>query len=330
MEYVQVPDTDLEIPRIALGSWAIGGWMWGGAEESGSIETIHTALDKGMTLIDTAPVYGFGQSEAIVGKALATYGDRRKVRISSKATLAWDEGRIYRDGSRDRVMRDLEGSLKRLGTDRIDIYYVHWPDPGTPIPETARAMRELYEQGAIGAIGVSNYTPDQMHRFRAEAPLHFCQPPYNIFERAIELDVMPYCQRHGIVLMTYGALCRGMLSGKMSRDRRFHGDDLRRLDPKFNEPRLSQYLNAAARLKDLARSRFGCGLAAFSLRYVLEKGIPVTIWGARSPDQLDPVDEMLGWSMDYATLSAVDTILAQWVKDPVGPEFMAPPTGMEG
>ncbi len=329
MERTSISGTNLAVSRIALGTWAIGGWMWGGTDEARSIATIHAALEKGVNLVDTAPVYGFGTSEEIVGKALAEYGGRERLHISTKVGLEWREGRISRNGSRDRIMREVEDSLTRLRTDYLDLYFVHWPDPSRSMAETANAIRDLYEEGTIRAVGVSNFTPDQMDHFRAECPLHLCQPPYNIFERSIETDSKFYCERHDITLMTYGALCRGLLSGRMRPGQTFAGDDLRQFDPKFKEPRFGQYLAAVARLEGLARERYGRKLVDFSVRWVLEKGVPITIWGGRSPEQMAPLDHIFDWSLDGATLSAVDSILAETVKDPVGPEFMAPPTGLE-
>lgn len=328
MDYTTIPGTDLRVPRICLGAWAIGGWMWGGTEERDAIETIHAALAQGVNLIDTAPVYGFGASETIVGKAVEAAGDRRKVFISTKVALEWQGGRVFRNGSRDRVMKEVEDSLKRLRTDYIDIYFVHWPDLTRPVAETAKAMRELFEQGVIKAVGVSNFTQNQMQAFRRECPLHLCQPPYNIFERGIESDVKPYCERSDITLMTYGALCRGLLSGAVSKERVFEGDDLRKADPKFKEPRFSQYLSAVKKLEQLAGKRFKKSLLSFAVRWVLEKGVPITIWGARKPSQLEPVADIMSYSLDLAALSAVDSILAEHVKAPVGAEFMAPPPGL--
>jgi aryl-alcohol dehydrogenase-like predicted oxidoreductase len=330
MEFVRIPDTGLRVSRLALGTWAIGGWMWGGTEERRSIDTILAAIDKGINLIDTAPVYGFGTSESIVGKAVQEYGDRHRVHLATKACLAWTQDeQIRRNGTRERIMQEAEDSLERLQTDHIDIYYVHWPDNLTPVAETARAMWELFEQGVVRAVGVSNFTQDQIRVFKDNCPLHVCQPPYNIFERGIEADIKPYCESQGIALMTYGALCRGLLSGRMTRDREFTGDDLRKMDPKFQAPRFDQYLAAAEELKALARDTYGKDLLPFSVRYVLEKGAQIAIWGGRRPEQMEPVADVFGWSMDLATLSKVDSILAEHVKDPVGAEFMAPPTGLE-
>ena len=329
MQTTRIPGTGLHVSRIALGTWAIGGWMWGGTDERRSIETIHAAIDRGVTLVDTAPVYGFGTSESIVGKALAEHDRADDVRVSTKVGLEWDDdGGVFRNASADRIRREIDDSLRRLGRDRIDVYHVHWPDPTRPVEETARAMRELLDQDVVAAVGVSNFTPDQMQRFREECPIHVCQPPYNIFERGIESAVKPYCERNPIALMTYGALCRGLLTGKMTADATFEGDDLRNNDPKFSEPRYGQYLRAVERLRQYAEQRFDRSLIDFSLRWVLEMGVPIAIWGGRKPEQMAPLDDVFGWTLDGAALSAVDSILAETVKDPVGPEFMAPPTGL--
>src|SRR6202011_1902823 len=178
MEHVVIPGTSLQISRVTLGTWAIGGWMWGGTDEAVSIATIRAAIDHGINIIDTAPVYGFGRSEEIVGKAIEGRL-RSDVVIASKAGLQWEDGRVFRNAGRARIMREIEDSLRRLRTDYIDIYQVHWPDSLVTIEETAEAMHALFEQGKIRAIGVSNFSVLQMERFRRGAPLHVLQPPYN-------------------------------------------------------------------------------------------------------------------------------------------------------
>ena len=327
METTRFGQTDLTVSRIGLGTWAIGGWKWGGTDERRSIDTIHAAIDKGISVIDTAAVYGMGRSEEIVGEALASGARRDKVALATKGGLQWDDaGNVRRNGSRAHIERDLENSLRRLQTDRIDIYQVHWPDANTPLEETARAMESLYRSGKIRAIGVSNFSPEQMDAFREAAPLHSCQPPYNLFERGAEQQVLPYCRRAGLATLTYGALCRGLLSGRMSRERTFQGDDLRQNDPKFQPPRLDQYLAAVAALDELARERFGKNVLALALRWVLDQpGVTLALWGARRPDQLAPVAEVEGWHLDDDAMRAIDATLAEHVTDPVGPEFMAPP-----
>ncbi len=326
MEFVTLPGTDVELSRIALGTWAIGGWMWGGTDEKESIKTIHAALDKGVNTIDTAPVYGFGRSEEIVGKALAQYPDKDTIRISTKVALEWtDEGKVFRNSDPERIEKEVEDSLSRLGVDVIDVYFIHWPDSKAPFEKTAATMCKLKEQGKIRSVAVSNYSPEQMDAFREACPIHACQPPYNIFERGIENDILPYCLENSIVLMTYGALCRGLLSGKMSKDREFTGDDLRKSDPKFQEPRFSQYLDAVDKLEALAKERYGKELLPFAVRWVLDQSNGVALWGGRRPDQMDPIPEIFGWTIDTETMAEVDRILTETVTDPVGPEFMAPP-----
>jgi aryl-alcohol dehydrogenase-like predicted oxidoreductase len=334
MEYAKLADTDLTVSRIGLGTWAIGGWMWGGTDEQRSIETIRSAVERGITFIDTAAVYGMGRSESIVGEALARHGLRDDVVLATKCGIAWsdDEEQLWRNATRARIKQEIDDSLRRLRTDRIDLYQVHWPDPKTPMEETARAMEALYRAGKIRAIGVSNFNAEQMDGFREAAPLHANQPPYNLFERQLGDEVLPYCAEHGIATVTYGALCRGLLSGKMTREREFEGDDLRQVDPKFQQPRFDQYLAAVAALDRFARDHFGKDVMALALRWLLDQpGHTVALWGARHPAQLEPVDAIDGWRLDDTDMSAIDDIIAEHVTDPAGPEFMAPPVrGEEG
>jgi aryl-alcohol dehydrogenase-like predicted oxidoreductase len=323
MEYLTTP---LKVSRIALGTWAIGGWMWGGTNEDESIQTIHAALDRGINLIDTAPVYGFGRSEEIVGRALAQNGRRKQAVIATKVGLAWKDGNPYRNASKDRIVKEVEDSLQRLQTDVIDIYQVHWPDPHTAIEETAEAMAALYRAGKIRAIGVSNFSPEQMDAFRAVAPLHTAQPPYNLFERGIEKAVLPYCRDNGITTLVYGSLSRGLLSGRMNAETSFPADDLRHNDPKFQMPRFRQYVTAVEKLDRFAQANYGKRVIHLALRWLLDRpGVSVALWGARRPDQLAPVTDVMGWRIDDGAMAEIDRILKTSIADPVGPEFMAPP-----
>jgi aryl-alcohol dehydrogenase-like predicted oxidoreductase len=325
MEQIAIGASGLTTSRIGLGTWAIGGWMWGGSDTREAIRTIHAALDQGITLIDTAPVYGFGRSEEIVGEALAQGGRREGAVIATKVGLDWRDGRVFRNSAPTRVRQEVEQSLRRLKTDRIDVYQVHWPDPQVPFQETALVLRQLLEAGKIRAIGVSNFSPAQMDAFREVAPIHTVQPPYNLFERAAERDVLPYARRNGIVALTYGALCRGLLGGRITPTTRFEGDDLRKSDPKFQQPRLGQYLAAVDALDRLARERYGKSVLALAVRWILDQGGTVALWGARRPDQIDAAREAMGWSLDAQAMQEIDRILETTIRDPVGPEFMAPP-----
>ena len=326
MEYKVISGTEMNVSRIALGTWAIGGWMWGGTDERESIQTIHAALDKGINLIDTAPAYGFGVSEEIVGKAIVERGHRDRVFIATKVGLEWHNGSVSRNSSRDRIRQEVQDSLRRLRTNYIDIYQVHWPDLAVPIEETARSMQALYKEGLIRAIGVSNYSPEHMQRFMSVSELHTVQSPYNLFERQIDRDVLPYAREKNLSTLAYGALCRGLLTGKMQPDTKFSGDDLRNSDPKFQPPRFTQYLNAVQQLDDLAQKRYGKHVMDLAVRWVLDQaGVASALWGARHPAQLETVTGALDWNLDADTRAVIDKILRRAIANPVGPEFMAPP-----
>ena len=325
MEFVKISGTPLAVSRIGLGTWAIGGWMWGGSDEVQSIRTIHEAFDRGVTLFDTAPVYGFGHSEEILGKALAQGGRRNRAVIATKVGLDWRDGTPFRNATKARIAKEVEDSLRRLQTDVIDLYQVHWPDPKTPIAETAAAMAALHRAGKIRAIGVSNFSPRQMDEFRAIAPLHTTQPPYNLFERGIESNVLPYAKDQGIVTIAYGALCRGLLSGRMTKETQFSGDDLRKKDPKFGQRRFQQYLGAVEKLDRFARDNYGKRVIHLALRWILDRADnTVALWGARRPEQLAPIGEVIGWKIDQSAMLEIDAILDETIGTPIGPEFMAP------
>src|ERR1700720_104862 len=171
LEYINIKGTTLKSSRIGLGTWAIGGWMWGGTDEKKSIRTIHAALDQGINLIDTAPIYGYGRSEEIVGEALRQSGRREAVILATKVGIDWTKGKIERNSTRQRILQEFEDSLHRLQTDYIDIYQAHWPDPLGHVEETATSLRGLYELGKIRANGMSNHSMDQMARLESAAPL---------------------------------------------------------------------------------------------------------------------------------------------------------------
>jgi aryl-alcohol dehydrogenase-like predicted oxidoreductase len=324
METIRIEGIAAPVSRIGLGTWAIGGRMWGGADDALSIATIRKAIASGINLIDTAPAYGFGRSEEIVGQALR--GIRDQAVIATKVALEWPEGKVRRNATANRIRTEVEDSLRRLGTDRIDLYQVHWPDPYVPHEETAMALEKLRREGKILAIGVSNYTPEQMTGFRRYAPLAAVQSPYNLFERAIEKDVLPFAESAGMAVLGYGSLCRGLLSGRMDADTTFSGDDLRRADPKFRQPRFQQYLGAVEALRRFAQERHGRPVLALAVRWVLDQGPTIALWGARRPDQLQGIEDALGWTLAADDLRLIDALLARTITDPVGPEFMAPPS----
>jgi aryl-alcohol dehydrogenase-like predicted oxidoreductase len=203
---------------------------------------------------------------------------------------------------------------------------VHWPDPNVRIEETAAAMASLQRAGKIRVIGVSNFSPTQIEAFLKVVPVQTVQSPYNLFERVIEGDVLPYCRDRNIVTLAYGALCRGLLSGRMTRQTQFLGDDLRQTDPKFQAPRFAQYLRAVERLDRFAQENYGRRVIHLALRWILDQQDSiVALWGARRPDQLSPIGGLAGWRIDPSAMVEIDRIVAETIANPVGPEFMAPP-----
>ena len=326
MENAEIPDVPIPASRVGLGTWAMGGVQWGGTDDDESVRTIHAALDRGITLIDTAPAYGFGHSEEVVGRAIAERGGRDRIVLATKVGLERHGDGLYRNSTRKQLFEEIDVSLGRLRTDYIDLYQVHWPDLRTPYEETAAALLDLKRAGKIRSIGVSNYSLDAMDRFSRVAPLSVVQPPLNLFERQAESDILPWCQARGVSTLTYGALCRGLLAGVFDRNTKFEGDDLRKTDPKFLPPRFDQYLEAVTLLDRFARKQYGRGVLALAVRWVLDTpGVSVALWGARHPGELAPLDDMLDWHLDQEARAYIDEVIRTAVHDPVGAEFMAPP-----
>jgi aryl-alcohol dehydrogenase-like predicted oxidoreductase len=326
MEFVTLADAGLRLSRVGLGTWAMGGGWWGPSDRQESYTTIRKAIDLGITTFDTAPIYGLGVSEEVLGQAIKDSGCRDRVVLATKAGLEWTNNKVVRNSSLPRLAQELEDSLRRLQTDVIDLYQIHWPDPLEPIEETAAFLGQLLQQGKIRAIGVSNFSPEQMDRFRRVAPLHTAQPPYNLFERQIEAEVLPYCREHGIHTLVYSPLCRGLLSGRMTPQTTFPSGDMRAgIDPKFVEPRYSQYLKAAEALSRFAQDRYGKTLAQLAVRWLLDQpGVSVALWGARKPYHLEAISGLWGWSLDAEAMQTIEDILQRYVPESIPPSFMSP------
>lgn len=326
MEYTKIPNLLSPISRIGLGTWAMGGSLWGHSDEQDSIKTIHRAFDLGINIIDTAPGYGFGQSEEIIGKALKQCSKKREdIVIADKFGLNLEvKTNVYRDSRRNSILGEIEGSLKRLGVDYIDLYQVHWPDIHTPQIETAQVLLELQQQGKIRAIGVCNYVLEEIEQFTKIAPIHAIQHPFNIFERETEATIIPYCKKHQLASLGYSSLCRGLLTGTLKEDYEF--EDLRKnFDPKFKKPHFPQYLVCVGRLQQWVQDKYNRSLVALAVRWSLDKGVDIALWGARKPQELDPIEEVLGWNLAPEDFREIDQIIAETVTDPIGPQFMSPP-----
>lgn len=325
MERVRFGKTDLDVSVIVLGTWVTGGWAWGGSDEKEAKSAILRALDLGINFIDTAPVYGFGKSEEIVGEALKQYGRDRDVVIATKCGLEWDDRQnIRRNTSPERICHEVDQSLRRLGVERIDLYQIHWPDSTVLIEKSMETMLKLQESGKIRYVGLSNFNREQIERCLTVGSVQSLQPPFNLFEREAEQELFPFCVDQGIATLTYGGLCRGLLTGKFSGDETFPRGDLRRADPKYKPDRFRQYVKAVDDLKKLA-AKYERSPAQFALRWALQQpGVTTVIAGARTARQVDDNAGVSGWRITEDDLAAVEKILARHIKTPVGPEFMSP------
>ncbi len=325
MDMISFGRTDLHVSRMVLGTWVTGGWAWGGADDEASHRAILRSLELGVNFIDTAPVYGFGKSEEVVGQALKEWGRRDTVVVATKCGLEWDEKeRIRRNSRPDRIRSEVEASLARLGVERIDLYQIHWPDTQTPFEDSMEAMKRLQEEGKIRWIGLSNFSPEQVRPCLETGPVHSLQPPYNLFERGAEAEILPFCLEHEVATLVYGGLCRGLLTGKFKGNEAFPRGDLRRGDPKFKPDRFKHYVKAVGELGRMAAS-YGKTSAQFALRWALQQpGVTGVIAGARTPAQAEDNTGVSGWMISDDDLKKISAIVARHVPTPVGPEFMAP------
>jgi aryl-alcohol dehydrogenase-like predicted oxidoreductase len=315
----------VKVSRIGLGTWAIGGLDWGSIPDDIAIATCLSALERGINLIDTAPIYGHGHAEEIVGRAIRAHGRREDFYIATKAGLVWNEHGVFANSTAARLRQELEDSLRRLATDYLDLYQVHWPDTRVPIAETAALLAEFQRQGKVRSLGVSNFSVAQMEEFRAVAPLASNQPPYNLFERQIDKDILPWCADNDVAVLTWSTLCRSLLGGRVTRGMSFDKGDIRRVDPKFREPRFSQYITAVEELAEFAHQHYDKSVLELAVRWVLDRpGVSVALWGAKRPDQLDAVSGVMGWKLDAEAMAEINRIVKESVTDPVGPEYLAP------
>lgn len=325
MEFTVIPNLQQKVSRIGLGTWAMGGSLWGESDDQESINTIHHALDMGINILDTAPGYGFGKSEEVIGKAIQQYGKRDKIILATKCGLNLEQQtKVFRDSRHTSILAEIDASLKRLQVDYIDLYQIHWPDNRTPQEETAATFLELLNSGKIRAIGVCNYTLKQVEEFTRIAPLHALQYPFNIFEREAESTLLAYCVKNKLASLGYSSLCRGMLTGSLKQDDEF--EELRKnFDPKFRNPHFPQYLVCVGRLQQWVKDKHRKSIVALAIRWSLDKGINIALWGARKPEELEPVKEVFGWQLSEQDFREIDKIIAETINDPIGPSFMSPP-----
>jgi len=325
MQTVMLGATGLEVTPLAYGTWQFGG-DWGPVDEQAAIAAIQHARSLGINFFDTAQAYGFGRSERLLGRALAAdlRSARESVVIATKGGLRMDGDRLVRDASPAWLRKGVEASLDALGTDYVDLYQVHWPDPATPIRETAAALAELVRDGLIRHVGVSNYTPAQIDEFSAVRPAETVQPPYHLFRRDIEADLLPYAAAHDIGVLAYGPLAHGLLGGTITETTRFGAGDWRAHSPAFTGAGFARNLQVVAALRAFA-ARHGASMAQLAIAWVLANpAVQVAIVGARTPIHLAESLGALDLTLSQADLADIDDIMAAAV--PVGgptPEGMS-------
>jgi aryl-alcohol dehydrogenase-like predicted oxidoreductase len=312
MRQVRLGQTDLDVSAIAFGTWAFGG-EWGSTDMQESRAAIQHALELGINFFDTAQGYGFGAAEQLLGDALWARVRREDVVIATKGGLRMDGDRLLRDASRWWLREGVESSLRHLGTDYIDIYQVHWPDPRTPAEETAGVLAELVTEGKIRHVGVSNYDVEQMQELARFGRVETLQPPYHMFRREIEETVLPYTAEHDIGVLVYGPLAHGLLSGRMSESTAFDTDDWRGMSPDFTGDAFRRNLAVVERLKDLARER-DMSLPQLAVAWTLANpAVQVAIVGARRPAQLDGTAPAADIELSPADLKEIDAVLTDAV-----------------
>ena len=315
-----IGSSGIEASLVGLGTWAIGGWMWGGTEESESIAAIQASIDEGITLIDTAPAYGQGVAETLVGRAIS--GRRDKVVIATKCGLVWHttKGRhffdydgkpVHRYLGRDAIFHEVEQSLKRLGTDYIDHYVTHWQDPTTPIAETMDALMDLKRQGKIRSIGASNVSTDDLAAYVAVGGLDAIQEEYSMAKRGIETTLMPLCRQHRVSVLSYSSLSRGLLTGKIGPDRQFSGDDQRQNDPHFSQGNRAKATNLVADLAPIAEAHKATPSQIVIAWTTQQPGVTFALCGARNVAQARENAQAARIRLNEAEISTISEAVAR-------------------
>lgn len=319
MQYRKLGHSELEVPAIIFGAWAIGGWFWGETDEQDAVEAIRAGIEEGVTCVDTAPIYGAGHSEEVVGRALK--GRRDRAIIATKCGLRWDleEGQHYfrtsmpavgevtvcKNLKPDSIRHECEQSLMRLQTDYIDLYQYHWPDETTSLDDTMAALLDLQRQGKVREIGVSNFTPEMIDQCLRKGRVASTQPKYNLLERHIEEDILPYAREKGLGVIVYSPLAQGLLTGKVAMDREFREGDMRAGQLWFRPVNRQKVLDALDQVQPLA-AKHGCSLAQLSLAWTIaQPGVTSAIVGARDAAQVKENAAAAGVSLSKEELAQI-------------------------
>lgn len=311
MKTTTLGQSGLHVSCIAFGTWQLGG-EWGQFDEDGAVAAIRRARDLGVNFFDTAQAYGFGASERLLGYALRDEltSARDELVIATKGGLRKTQTGLVRDASPEWLRRGVDSSLTALGLDHIDLYQVHWPDPAVPFAETAGALGELISEGKIRHVGVSNYTADQIDEFSATLPVETVQPPYHLFRREIEDELLPYCVAEDIGVLVYGPLAHGLLTGTLTEDTTFAADDWRSGSDVFTGAAFRLNLAIVRDLAMFAADR-GITVSQLAIAWTLaQPGVHVAIVGARRADHVDDSLAASEVSLSETDLSEIDKIMA--------------------
>ena len=328
MEKIQLGKSDVEVSPIVFGAWAIGGMSWGGTDDDEAIKAMKHALDVGVTSIDTAPVYGLGHSEKVVGRLIKEVG-RDKVEILTKFGFNWktekgefmfegaapgeEQKKVFSYAGRDGIIQEVEDSLQRLNTDYIDLYQIHRPDAHTEIEETMETLNDLIKEGKIRAIGVSNHHTGLMERAVKVSTIASSQSPYSMVYRKIEKDIIPYCIANEIGILAYSPLQRGLLTGKITPDYPFKEDDHRPTTRFFKEPNLTRTNEFLQKIKPIADAH-GVTLGQLVINWTLQRpGITAALVGARNVEQMDENAKSLSFTLSEDEIAQINDELEQLV-----------------
>ncbi len=304
---------------VGLGTWAIGGWMWGGTDEAASVRAIEASIDAGISLIDTAPAYGLGRSEEIVGKAIK--GKRERVVIATKCGLNWHSGKgnhffdqdgkpVHRYLGGDGIAYEVEQSLRRLGTDHIDLYITHWQDPTTPIAETVAVLQKLKREGKIRAIGASNVSARDLEQYIAAGQLDAIQERYSMLDRDLEQSLLPITRRHDVATLSYSSLALGLLTGTVDPAREFGGDDQRKGNPRFSVGNREKVAKLKQAIAPIA-ARHEASMAQVVIAWTLaQPGVTFALCGARNAEQALDNARAGRIRLDADELAAIDKAAA--------------------
>ena len=307
-----ITGTCITVSPVGIGTWVMGGWMWNGANEQDAHEALVHAFEHGVNLIDTAPIYGFGKAEEIVGNALSKYGHRDRIIIATKFGLEWDtKHRIRKNNSRKHIIQEIDESLRRLKTDYIDLYQVHWHDDNTSLIETMSTLSRLKKQGKIRAIGVCNFDIPRIQKCLKQLPLNTVQIPFNLLEQENKESIMPYCIENDLSTLTYGTLCKGLLTGKFNQHTQFERDDVRYTYPAFSNKLFPTNLHMVNKLKKYAAEK-NYSLTQLIIEWTINQpGITCALVGTRNRAQAEQNFHALNnYSLSAKDISAIDTIIA--------------------